>query len=219
MINLVDLIKEPRIAGNYFASDIYIQGDLELGLLENRRGSRLLALPETLIQAIYSGLENETGQAYTLVLYNCGKWWGKSFYIRFAEEISEYYEQGISEMEMIHFVQCLKQFWKTHGWGLFSLDPSYANQGFLMVTVTHSLFAAKAPKTNKPICFLEAGILSSFFSQLTGRDLYCIQTTCESMGADTNRFVLGLVDRVKPAETMVEEGLTHETIMKNLCQS
>lgn len=82
MITVADLLKDQRIGGNYFAFDAYIKGDFEAGLLENRRGDRLLALPETLIQAIYTGLERETGQAYGVVLVNCGRWWGKNFYAK-----------------------------------------------------------------------------------------------------------------------------------------
>ncbi|MEY3866977.1 MAG: V4R domain-containing protein [Microcoleaceae cyanobacterium] len=219
MINIAELVKQPRIPGNYFASDTYVRGDLELGLLETRRGDRLISLPETLIKAIYTGLEKETGQASSLVLYNCGKWWGKSFYVRFCEEVSEYYEQPISQMNMVQFIQCLQQLWKTNGWGLFELDPTYNNRGFLLVKITNSLFASQGHKNNKPTCFLEAGVLSSFFSQLTGRDLSCLQTTCESMGADANYFVLGLSERIKPVEAMVEQGKDHEAIMKALTQN
>ena len=147
MINIADLLKQPRLPGNYFASDAYVRGDLELGLLENRRGDRLIALPETLIQAIYIGLEKETGQASRLVLFNCGRWWGKNFYVRFCEEVSEYYGQPVSEMEMVQFLQSLQQCWKTHGWGKFELDPSYSEQGFLIVKITNSLFAKTAPKS------------------------------------------------------------------------
>jgi len=39
-----------------FTPDAYIKGDFESGLIENRRAI-VLALPETLIQAIYAGLE------------------------------------------------------------------------------------------------------------------------------------------------------------------
>ncbi|MGL5065509.1 MAG: V4R domain-containing protein, partial [Microcoleus sp.] len=189
------------------------------GLLENRRGDRLIALPETLIHAIYSGLEQETGQASRLVLFNCGRWWGKNFYIRFCEEVSEYYGQVVSEMEMVEFLQCLQQCWKTHGWGIFDLDPSYSEQGFLVVKITNSLFAKTAPKSSKrPVCFLEAGILSAFFSQLTGRELHCVQTSCESLGANCNRFILGLRDRLQPAEAAIEEGQAHDAILTQLCQ-
>jgi predicted hydrocarbon binding protein len=209
MINIADLLKQPRLPGNYFASDAYVRGDLELGLLENRRGDRLIALPETLIK---------TGQASRLVLFNCGRWWGKNFYVRFCEEVSEYYSQPVSEMEMVEFLQSLQQCWKTHGWGTFEFDPSYSEQGFLIVKIANSLFAKTAPKSKRPACFLEAGILSSFFSQLTGRELHCLQTSCESLGSDCNRFILGLRDRLQPADSMVEEGQAHEAIISQLCQ-
>lgn len=217
MISITDLLTDNRIPGNYFASDAYVQGDLELGLLENRRGERLLALPETLLQGIYAGLEKETGQASRLVLYNCGRWWGKNFYARFCEELTDYYQTPMADMPMVEFIQCLEQCWVTHGWGLIKLDHSYQDRGFLVATITNSPFIKHAPKGDQPVGFLEAGALCSFFSQLTGREMHCVQTTCESMGADSNRFVLGLPKRLEPAETMVTN-LDHDAIMQQLCQ-
>jgi len=216
MISVADLLTNNRIPGSYFATDVYVKGDLEMGLLENRRGDRLLALPETLIQAIYSGLEKETGQASRLVLFNCGRWWGKNFCIRFREELTEYHGTTLTEMPMIEFLQALQQCWITHGWGKIELDQTYQHRGFLVIKIQNSAFARLAPQSNEPVCYLEAGILSVFFSQLSGRDLHCIQTTCESMGADCNRFVLGLANRLEPAETMVTN-LDHDAIMKQLC--
>ncbi|MDX2216132.1 MAG: V4R domain-containing protein [Oculatellaceae cyanobacterium bins.114] len=216
MISVADLLTNNRVPGNYFATDAYVRGDLEMGLLENRQGDRLLALPETFIQSIYAGLEQETGQAARLVLFNCGRWWGKSFYTRFAEQIGDYYDIAISEMAMVEFMQALQQCWITHGWGKIDLDQSYQQFGFLIVKIWNSPFAKLAPPKDHPVCHLEAGVMSSFFSQLSGRELHCVQTTCESMGADCNRFVLGLPKRLEPAETMVTN-LDHESIMQQLC--
>jgi hypothetical protein len=66
---------------------------------------------------------------------------------------------------------------------------------------------------------LEAGILSAFFSQLTGETLGCIQTSCESMGAEYNHFVIGLDERIKLAQAWLEEGQDHPTIMDRLARS
>jgi predicted hydrocarbon binding protein len=217
MISVADLLIDNRIPGNYFATDAYVQGDLELGLLENRRGDRLLALPETLIQGIYAGLDKETGQATRLVLMNCGRWWGKNFYARFCEELNDYYNTALADMSMIEFIQALQQCWVTHGWGKIDLDQTYQNRGFLIVDIVNSPFAKHAPKLNRPVCFLEAGILSAFFSQLTNKELSCVQTTCESMGSDRNRFILGLAKRLEPVEVMVENQMDHEAIMQQLC--
>jgi uncharacterized protein len=217
MISVADLLVHNRIPGNYFATTTYVRSDLELGLLENRRGDRLLALPETLIQGIYAGLEKETGQASRLVLFNCGRWWGKNFYTRFREEVSDYYGVALGNMTMVEFLQCLRQCWSTYGWGKLELDHSHQHRGFLVVKTWNSVFAHQATRSDMPICALEAGVLAAFFSQLTGKDLHCIQTTCESMEADCNRFILGLAPRLQPAEVWVEQHLEHDAIVEQLC--
>ena len=219
MIDVAELLKEEYLPGNYFAPDAYIQGEMELGLLENRKGSRLIAMPETLLEGIYAGLEDEVGPAAGLVLFQCGQWWGKYFYRRFVEEVSEYYSRPLADMEMVKFVQCLKQCWRTYGWGILELDFDYYQQGFLVATVQNSAFAKAGEPKNRPNCFAEAGLLSAFFSQLTDQTLHCVQTTCESMGANRNTFVLGLPERVKVAEAWLEEGHDHTTIMERLCHS
>jgi hypothetical protein len=216
MIAVADLLKNQRLPGNYFAPGAYITGDFESGLIENRRGDRFLALPEVLIQGIYAGLEKEVGPSSGVVLFNCGRWWGKNFYVRFLEEVSDYYGKPLAEMEMVEFLQCLKQCWKAQGWGLLDLNLDPYQQGFLVVTVQHSPFAAAAPQGKRPMCFMEAGILSAFFSQLTGRQLHCVQTSCESLGANCNHFILGLSDRLKLVEVWLSEGQRHESILKLL---
>lgn len=217
MISVANLLTNNRVPGNYFATDVYVRSDLELGLLENRRGDRLLALPETLIQAIYAGLDQETGQAARLVLFNCGRWWGKNFYTRFREELTDYHGQALADMTMAEFLQCLQQCWVTHGWGKVELDHTYQERGFLVIKTWNSPFAKNAPQSDRPVCHFEAGILSSFFSQLTSRELHCLQTSCESLAADCNHFVVGLVKRLEPASLLVEQRTDHATIMSNLC--
>ncbi|MEO0375924.1 MAG: V4R domain-containing protein [Cyanobacteria bacterium P01_A01_bin.17] len=220
MIAVAELLNKDRLPGNYFAPDAYVQGDFELGLLENRQGNRLIALPDTLLQALYSSLREEVGPSAGLVMFQCGHWWGKYFYRRFAEELSTYYDKPLAEMEMVEFLQCLKQCWKTYGWGNLNLEFKHYAQGFIIATVENSAFAAvqqsdESP-AERPTCHAEAGLLSTFFSQLTGQELHCVQTTCESMGAPENTFILGLEERLKVAETGIEEQQDHDTIMMRL---
>jgi hypothetical protein len=218
MINIATLAKERSSLGNYFAPDAYVKGEFEFGLIENRSGSRLLALPHTLLQAIYAGLEQEVGQEGSgLVMFNCGRWWGKSFFKRFSEEVGEYYGKPIAQMEMVEFLQCIKQCWKTYGWGVIDIDFDFYQKGFLAVKVENSAFAQVAPSGKEPMCFFEAGILSAFFSQLTGRNLHCVQTACESMGAECNYFILGLAERLESVEAWREEGHDQNKIMELLC--
>jgi predicted hydrocarbon binding protein len=216
MISVADLLVDNRLPGNYFSSDIYVKGTLELGLLENRRGDRLLALPDSFLRGIVAGLNKETGQASKFVLRNCGIWWGKNFYRRFCEELGEYYQQSIADLSMIELVKSLQECWRTHGWGKLHLNLDYQNKGFLIIETQNSPFNAHQLQPNQPSGALETGIFQAFFSHLTGRELVCVQTSCESLGAECNRYLLGLEARVKPAEAMVQEGQTHTAIMQAL---
>lgn len=218
MISVADLLVDNHLPSNYFASDVYIRGTLELGLLENRRGERLLALPDALMKAIVAGLNKETGQATRFVLRNCGLWWGKNFYARFCEELSAYYQKGVAELVMVEFVKALQECWQTHGWGLLSLNTDHQAQGFLVIEIKNSPFTVHSIQPGQPSGALEAGVLQAFFSQLTGRDLVCMQTSCESLGAERNRFVLGLESRLQSVEALVQEGQPHDAIMQMLSQ-
>ena len=167
MIAVADLLNRPQSPGNHFAFDAYVEGDFELGLITNRHGSRLLALPHTLLASIQASLTYEVGDSSRLVLFQCGKWWGKNFYRRFNEEVSQYYGKPLAQLEMVEFLQCLKECWKTYGWGLLEIDVSYYNQGFLVAITRNSSFAATRPAadqlSDKPVCYAEAGLFSAFF--------------------------------------------------------
>lgn len=217
MIDVAELINQHPIKGNYFSPDIYVQGDVEMGLIENRHGSRLIALPETLLQGLFIGLEEELGPSANIALFSCGCWWGKSFYRRFAKELEAYYGKSIGQMEMIEFIQCLKECWKTHGWGILDLDLDYYNQGFLVFKIVNSPFVEAASGGQRPMGALEAGLLSAFFSQLTGQELHCVQTSCESLDAQGNYFIVGVAERLKVVPAWMAEGHDHTTIMKLLC--
>ena len=117
MIDVVELLQNPPRQGNVFSSDIYIQGDTELGLIENRFGSRLVALPDTLLKAIDKTLEFEVGSAKSLIQVQYGSWWGKTFYRRFQSEVRDYYGKPLSEISMLDFIQCLQECWISYGWG------------------------------------------------------------------------------------------------------
>ncbi|OIP70692.1 MAG: 4-vinyl reductase [Oscillatoriales cyanobacterium CG2_30_44_21] len=216
MISVADLVKEHRIPANFFDYNSYVKGDLEIGLLENRRGDRLLAIPDTLITSLYAGLSKETGQASRLVLFNCGKWWGKNFYTRFTESLEEYYAQSLAEMDMITFIQSLKECWKTHGWGKFEFDPQYQPQGLILIKTFNSPYIRKVEGNKMPAGYLEAGVLTSFFSRLTGRELLAVQVTCESLNAECNTYIVGLPERLGIVDSFLAEGLSYEVILQRI---
>ena len=219
MIDISTITAEKEsMRGSYFSFDAYIQGDIELGLLENRSGLRLLGVPQSLLEGIYSALNNEIGHGgSSLVLFSCGRWWGKSFYRRFAQEVGGYYGREITELKMVEFLQCLKECWQTQGWGKLEIDLDYYKKGFLVMKTHNSAFAQFSLDKTTPNCTIEAGVLSAFFSQLTKSELHGVQTECESMGAANNTFIIGLKERLEPTQTMIEQKQDHMSILNYLC--
>jgi len=138
MIDVNSLIGSRPLKGNYFAPDVYLQGDNEFGLLENRSGARLIALPDTLLKGLFTALEAELGAGAGITLFSCGRNWGTAFYKRFADELALYYGEPVQEMEMVQFLQTLKQCWKSHGWGVLDIDLKYYQQGFIVAEVSNT---------------------------------------------------------------------------------
>jgi predicted hydrocarbon binding protein len=87
-----------------------------------------------------------------------------------------------------------------------------------VVNIVNSPFVEAAPKGKRMMGHLEAGILSGFFSRLTGTELHCVQTSCESLGADRGSFVLGISERLKAVSAWLEEGHDRQTVLDLLCR-
>jgi hypothetical protein len=119
---------------------------------------------------------------------------------------------------MIELIKALQECWRTHGWGNLSLNTDYQMQGFLIMEIQNSPFTAHVIQANQPSGALEEGVLQSFFSQLTGRNLSCVQISCESMGADCNRFLIGLENRLQSVPALVQAGQPYAAILQQLTQ-
>jgi hypothetical protein len=58
-------------------------------------------------------------------------------------------------MDMLTFVQCFKEFWRTHGWGKLEFDPQYRDRGLIIIKTSNSAFSRSLPGEQRPSCFLE----------------------------------------------------------------
>ncbi len=225
MTTLQEILQDQILPGHCFSPAYYIRPDIHSSLLYSRGGYRLAAFPMPLLEAIYAGLRYETGQATRVILYNCGRDWGEAFFRRIEDELSRYYHQPLQELPIGIFLDALSDLWATHGWGRLELDFSAADRGLVQAKIRNSGFALAARASlspeelstrREPAGYLEAGMLASLFSLLAGRDLVCVQTSCESLGADLNRFLIGTAQRLHNCEDWVRKGLSHEEIWDRL---
>ncbi|MDX2271775.1 MAG: V4R domain-containing protein [Cyanobacteriota bacterium] len=222
MTTLLELLQERPLTGHCFKPEYYIKADIHSGLLESRGGYRLAAFPEMLLKAIYSGLRYETGQAARVILYNCGQEWGQEFFRRFEQELTQYHQQPLVDLPIGVLIDAFQDLWATHGWGRLNLNFEHGDHGLVEAIVFNSGFAAAArvahpdQLTQEPSCYLEAGVLSTVFSKLSGRDLTCVQTQCESMGSDRNCFLIGTSQRLRDCPEWIRKGISHSEILQRL---
>lgn len=225
MTTLQEILQDQILPGHCFSPAYYIRPDIHTGMLTSRGGYRLAAFPMPLLEALYWGLRYETGQAARVILYNCGRNWGEEFFRRFEDELSRYHNQPLRELPIGILLDALSDLWATHGWGRLTLDFSAGEQGVVQASVRNSGFALAVRNSfgpeetstpREPGGYLEAGVLASLFSLLSGRELICVQTTCESLGADQSRFLIGTAQRLHSCEEWVRKGMSHDEILDRL---
>lgn len=164
------------IPSNYFSPGAYIQSDPASGLLSNRRGTRLIAIPEMLINSIHETLLEEVGEAASMAFYTFGSSWGKSFYERVRKEIEVYYQTAIAQMNAPEFFAILQELWGVHGLGKIMVDFSNAKTGILIVTVKNSGISKMDANSESKSFSIEAGFLGGWFSAFTHQDLSACAT-------------------------------------------
>ncbi len=164
-------MQKESIPTNYFNPRAYVKSDPASGLLSTRKGKRLIALPDLLINSIHDTLRSEAGEAASIAFYTFGFSWGKSFYERMRKEIESYYNTSISEMNAPEFFATLQQLWGVHGLGQITVDFSHTQQGLLLVTIENSSISIADENADSKSFSVEAGFLGGWFSAQTGQDL------------------------------------------------
>jgi uncharacterized protein len=164
-------VRTESIPSNYFSPRAYVQADSASGLLSNRQGKRLIAIPEVLLNCIHETLLAEAGEAASMAFYTFGYSWGKSFYSRASKEIESYYGTAIAHMNAPEFFAILQQLWGVHGLGKIIVDFTHAQDGLLLVTIENSGILKINDNAEVKSFSVEAGFLGGWFSALTGQDL------------------------------------------------
>lgn len=214
-----------KFKGNYFDRH-YLSLDVPSGRIENRAGTRLIALNEDFLLGFYQALIEETGQAHHVVFETCGKTWGENMATRLKKEISNYYECPLHELPMSLFASLLKALWQRHGWGEIQIDWEQGfSEGIFAVTVYNpafsSIFAkAECAKTTQIRDDIFTGILKAFFSRWAENDLACYQTQYEVQGEERySHFILGLPQRLSQVPDLLRSGKTHTEILTRILES
>lgn len=186
------------------------------GIVKDWNEARNIFVSEDFIVGLIEGLEEEVGEAASVVMYNIGYQWGLQDSDFFKQWFEKEYEKKISESNSKFVLEAWWWPFITQGWGNWEVDLSDQKNGFMFINIFDSAVARTLGDVGKPVCHIYAGLFAGFFTKLVRRELGCIEIQCYSMGETYCKFLLGRKDRIDAATFWQNEGATARDIEKQL---
>lgn len=176
--------------------------DMEAGTAISNTDVRIIYLSTDIIQAIYDTLNYEAGEAWSLILKNCGVIWGKRVHASLEKELYTSTSQKLGNLSVDSYIALLEAYFANHGWGKmrFYLDNAESD-GIVRASLTNSLFATTLKHLDTPVDYMIAGMLQSIFSSISDQELRCLQVSYTYSGANTSEFLISGAERVSALDT------------------
>jgi predicted hydrocarbon binding protein len=207
--------KHPKKHNHYRFQDFF-QMQPQTGTILDWNDSRNIFTSEDFIIGLQEGLEEEVGNASSVIMYSIGCQWGTKDAVVFREWFEKEFDRDIYNSNLMFLLETWWWPFTAQGWGRWEVDMSDRKQGFIFINLFDSAVARTLGDVGKPVCFLYAGLFSGFFSSLVKKSLNCIEIQCYSMGETYCKFLLGNKDRIDAAAFWVNEGATARDIQKRL---
>ena len=204
---------------NYYVPEEFVKRDPQTGSLHLRDGQRAIYASEDFVVGLHSGLHEEVGDAANTIMYKCGFEWGLQDMKRFAERMRHEFGGGKTEIWDMNPMFVMESWWwplTVEGWGSWTLDFGFKEQGMTFVTIRNSAVARSMEQVGKPVCHMYAGMFAGVFSYFQKTERNAIEVQCYSMGNDCCKFLVGGEDRVNAAEFWRREGANADEILAKL---
>ncbi len=191
--------------------------DLAEGTVIGNTDVRVIYLSSDLIHAIYDTLKYQTGDAWSLILKNCGLVWGKRVALSLEKEVFALGGVALGELGVDSYIALLERYFANHGWGKMSFSLTDAeNHGIVRATLANSLFAQTLTETMEPVDCMVAGMLQSLFSEISGQELQCEQIAHTYSGKATSEFIISGAARVSALAKLDLQELTPDEVLAGL---
>lgn len=200
----------------HFERDDYLSGDFDAGTLTTTFGTRVIVLPEELIRGLHEALEFETGRAWSIVCYSCGRNWGARLMQMMQNEWREHHRQQLEHMDFHMFEVWMRDYFKFNGWGELEIDFSMETRGVVLFHLRDSVLDTILE--DFPHDFVNeifAGVIAAMSTWLAGRDLDCLEVAQASEGSGAVLAVT-LPERVTLARRLRASGASDEEMLDAL---
>ncbi len=204
----------------HYAFGDFFSFERERGTVVDWNDARTIFVAEDFVIGLIQGLEEELGNAASVVMYNIGYEWGIRDAAYFKKWFGKEYEIQ-TDLSQVHFPFLMEAWWwpfTSQGWGNWEVDINERKNGFLFINIFDSVVARTLGEVGKPVCHLYAGLFAGFFSQTVHKSLGCIEIQCYAMGETYCKFLLGKQERVDAATFWQNEGASARDIEKRLTQ-
>jgi len=153
-------------------------------IIDNIVNKDYVEFPRLLFHTVRSTLIQE-GLSIDPILYEAG--------IRIGESIFD----KLNADDVGDFAKNVMGFWEEHGLG--KVDIELISENKIGITSRECFECGLLPKTGKPACFLDLGIIEALISKFLGTDVIVTETRCFTMGDDHCYF------EIEPATKNQEE--------------
>jgi predicted hydrocarbon binding protein len=193
--------------------------DLVEGTVFNQAGVRVIYLSTDLIRGIYEAVHFEAGEAWSVILKNCGYLWGKRIFDTLQKEVELAISQPLGKLAVPSFVNLVENYFAQYGWGKMTIHLQDAPQyGIVRVTMTHSLFVSALTNLEECVDGMIAGMLRGLFERISGQSLDCMEIACARRDAEPCVFLISAPKRISGIEHLVKDRVSSNDILAQLRQ-
>ena len=203
---------------NFYHPEEFFAADPQAGTIHMIDGQRAARVSESFINGLHLGIEDEVGDASSLMMYRCGHQWGLQDMRRFSERMRQEFGGGKQDIWQMNMKFVFESWWwplTVEGFGGWSIDLGFRNKDITVVEIRNSAVAQSIEMANKPVCHLYAGMFAGVFSFYDKKDREAIEIQCYAMGNDACKFLVGDQKQINAAEFWLKEGASANEIVAN----
>lgn len=188
--------------------------DLFAGTVRVADRERRIYITGESLWGIYKALNNETGDAWKIILKGCGADWGNRAFERLDRDLAARVQKRSGDVTVDDFCGFVEEYFAYFGWGRLAIDLSHTRSaGIVRCTLHNSLMADALKDVSGTVDFLVAGMLQAIFSRIAGRPLDCLQITCKrTSDGNVCEFLVSAPERISAIEGLAGQSSVNDAI-------
>ncbi len=193
--------------------------DLYEGTISSAANVRIIYLSADIIRGIYDALSYEAGEAWSLILHNCGTRWGKRVSASLERELRALANRRMEGLVVKEYCDLLESYFAYHGWGKLKIHLDLAqSDGVVFFELVNGIFSNVLTNVEGPVDYMIEGMLKGMFSVVSGgQSLGCVQLVPSGPKPyQSVHFLLSGADRIESVSASITPGISLDDALRQL---